>query len=93
VLPRLGPFGPYYVLYYTVGVRNGPSCISRATSTSPTGPFVDDSSGPSPALRTVMPVFASVGTIAGPGGQELFTDGTGQLWMAYHAYSPSSPSS
>jgi hypothetical protein len=30
--------------------------------------------------------FGGSGTIAGPGGQEFFTDAGGQLWMAYHAY-------
>jgi hypothetical protein len=34
--------------------------------------------------RTVA--FGGSGTIAGPGGQEFFTDAGGQLWMAYHAY-------
>ena len=46
VLPRTGPQGTYYVLYYTVGAPNRPSCISRAVAGAPTGPFVDDSSGP-----------------------------------------------
>ena len=189
VLPRMGPQGVYYVLYYTVGARNRPSCISRAlTAAAPTGPFVDDSSGPmvcpahgdaidpSPFVdgdhayltwrgaegriwsqplaadggslvgaahaldrtrsglgarrgrgavdgegrrgyylfysgarwRTreyaigyarcdsplgachkpsQAPVFASADTLAGPGGQEPFTDASGRLWMAYHGYS------
>jgi Glycosyl hydrolases family 43 len=187
VLPRLGPFGAYYVLFYTVGGHNRPSCISRAVSMSPTGPFVDDSSGPlvcpahgdaidpspfidgdsvyltwrgadaqiwsqtlagdglaltgepraligpnqswehsvveGPSMTTAggryylfysaakwstrdyaigyalcdsplgpcrkpqeVPVFASRDAIAGPGGQELFTDAGGRLWMAYHGY-------
>lgn len=187
VLPRLGPFGAYYVLFYTVGGRNRPSCISRAVSTSPAGPFVDDSTGPlvcpahgdaidpSPVVdgdtpyltwrgadagiwsqplavdglslagdphalvspdqawehgvvegpsmvisggRSYLfysgakwsgrdyavgyalcdtpigpcrkpqpaPVFSSQDAIAGPGGQEFFTDAAGRLWMAYHAY-------
>lgn len=36
-----------YVLYYSTRVRGtGTQCVSRATSDSPTGPFVDDSAGP-----------------------------------------------
>lgn len=37
-----------YVLYYATALANDPQrqCLSRATSTSPEGPFVDDSTGP-----------------------------------------------
>jgi hypothetical protein len=47
VLPRVTPLGIVYVAYYTVrNGRDGPQCITRATATSPVGPFVDDSAGP-----------------------------------------------
>jgi hypothetical protein len=188
VLPRPGPEGERYVLFYTVGNPNRPSCISRAVSSSPTGPFVDESAGPlvcpgqgdaidpspfvdgdrafltwrgaegriwsqqldaggtslvgdahalvapdqawehgvveGPSMISAGgryylfysaakwstreyavgyalcdtpiggchkpqagPAFASSDTRAAPGGQEFFTDTTGRLWMAYHAYS------
>ncbi len=47
VLPRLTALGAVYVAYYTVrNGRDGPQCITRATASSPVGPFVDDSAGP-----------------------------------------------
>ncbi len=33
------------------------------------------------------PFVKSAGETLGPGGQELFTDASGKLWMAYHAWS------
>jgi beta-xylosidase len=30
---------------------------------------------------------------AGPGGEDVFADASGQLWMAYHAWDPGSPGS
>jgi hypothetical protein len=43
VLARWG----YFVLYYTVReAATGRQCVSRATSPSPTGPYVDTSTGP-----------------------------------------------
>ncbi len=47
VLARPTAFGPVYVAYYAARAgRDGPQCITRATATSPVGPFVDDSTGP-----------------------------------------------
>lgn len=39
-----------------------------------------------PCTKADGPLLASEGSVAGPGGQELFTDGAGRLWMAYHAW-------
>lgn len=44
---------------------------------SPLGPCEHVGSGP---------VLASHGRIAGPGGGEVFLDGAGTWWLAYHAY-------
>jgi len=33
------------------------------------------------------PLIGSKGDTLGPGGQEIFTDAQGKLWMAYHAWS------
>jgi hypothetical protein len=45
--PAVLQVGTTFVLYYTVqAAGDGDECISAATSTSPTGPFVDDSSAP-----------------------------------------------
>jgi beta-xylosidase len=32
------------------------------------------------------PIFAHTQQVLGPGGQELFTDAKGDLWMSYHAW-------
>ena len=45
--PSVLAIGGQYVLYYTVrDAASGRQCISRATSASPAGPFVDGSAGP-----------------------------------------------
>ena len=48
--PSVLPVGTGFVLYYTVRVAGpgggGAECISLATATQPTGPFVDTSTGP-----------------------------------------------
>ncbi len=53
--PGVAQIGGQFVMYYTVGVAHSASiassdgwrrCISVATSTSPLGPFVDNSTGP-----------------------------------------------
>jgi hypothetical protein len=46
-------------------------------------------SGPTSGCRkmsSAAPLMASADQILGPGGQELFTDAEGALWMAYHAW-------
>jgi len=42
--------------------------------------------GPCEKVTRVSPLLASVGLMLGPGGQELFTDVAGKLWMAFHAW-------
>ena len=45
--PGVIVLGTQYVMYYaTADVNTGQQCISVATATSPTGPFVDTSTGP-----------------------------------------------
>ncbi|MBA3302689.1 MAG: family 43 glycosylhydrolase, partial [Acidimicrobiia bacterium] len=44
--PGVGQFGSTFVAFYAVRVSPVRMCISRATSSSPLGPFVDDSSRP-----------------------------------------------
>lgn len=45
--PTVAKVGSSYVMFYDAGVGSDPSlyCLSRATASSPAGPFTDDSSG------------------------------------------------
>ena len=51
--------------------------VGYATCAGPLGPC-------RPAQAN--PVLRSTGSMAGPGGQEFFTDTGGAVWMAFHAY-------
>ena len=37
-------------------------------------------------MNVGTPYLMSTGSMRGPGGQELFQDATGEIWMAYHAW-------
>lgn len=69
--------GRYYLFYSGNNWSSRDYAVGYAVCAGPTGPCTK----PSPST-----VLGTTGTIAGPGGQEFFTDATGQLWMAYHAY-------
>ncbi len=65
--PAVTPVTGGFVLYYTArDAAAGIQCISVATSTSPTGPFVDTSSGPlicqTPSGGSIDPSPYTVGT-------------------------------
>jgi len=76
--PSMIPAGGKYYLFYSGNEwRTRDYAVGYAVCDSPTGPC---------AKPLQSPVFGSVGPIIGPGGQEFFTDTSGQLWMAYHAY-------
>jgi beta-xylosidase len=81
VLARPTPLGAAYVVYYTVRTgRNGPQCITRATSGSPIGPFVDDSSGPLICPRHGDAIDPSP-FVAADGAPFLFWRGEGgKIW-------------
>jgi hypothetical protein len=67
-----------YWLFYSGGSWNGAGYAqSYATCAGPAGPCTKPQAGP---------LLASHGTIAGPGGGEVFTDTMGGAWLAYHAY-------
>jgi beta-xylosidase len=46
----------------------------------------DGPQGPCKKVTRLSPFLASAGLMLGPGGQELFTDAAGELWMAFHAW-------
>ena len=68
-----------YVLFYSANWwESSRYAIGYATSDSPLGPYAK-----STRRRGWM---RANGNAAGPGGQEFFTDASGALWMAYHAW-------
>ena len=72
--------GTYYLFYSANWWNTDRYAIGYATATNVLGPYAKATS--------TGPWFASDSGVAGPGGQEWFTDGTGQLRMAYHGWQP-----
>lgn len=63
-----------YVLYYSTRVAaTGRQCVSRAVSSSPTGPFVDDSAAP----------FVCQDELGGTIDPSVVVDGDGQPWLLF----------
>jgi beta-xylosidase len=73
--------GTYYLFYSANWWNTDRYAIGYATAGYVLGPYTK--------VTTTGPWFASDGVVAGPGGQEWFTDSTGQLHMAYHGWEPS----
>ena len=68
----------YFLFYSANWWESSRYAIGYATSESPLGPCVK--------ATKWRPWMAGDLDAHGPGGQEFFTDGDGQLWMAYHAW-------
>src|SRR4051812_16922652 len=69
--------GRYWLLYSANRWDTAAYAIGWASCVSPTGP----------CTKAAGPALASGGGMAGPGGQEAFTDSAGRLRLAYHAWS------
>lgn len=70
-----------YFLFYSANWWESPYySVGYAVADSVTGPFTK--------VTRRKPWFGAAGAVAGPGGQEFFTDADGRLRMAYHAWSP-----
>jgi beta-xylosidase len=69
--------GKYYLFYSGNWWESHEYAVGYAVCDSVTGPCVK------PLKK---PLFAYKGKVAGPGGQDFFTDTKGNLWMAYHAW-------
>ena len=79
--PSLVLSGGIYYLFYSANWWNTDRyAIGYATATSVMGPYSK--------VTKRSPWFASDTNVAGPGGQEWFVDRSGQLCMAYHAWTP-----
>jgi beta-xylosidase len=77
--PALLKYGGKYFLFYSANWYDGPDyAIGYAVADALTGPYTK--------ITQDGPLFAKRGEVAGPGGQEFFTDAAGNLWMAYHAW-------
>jgi beta-xylosidase len=65
----------YYLMFSgNVALTNG-YAVGYATSTSPTGPFVESPDNP---------IAAAHDGVYGPGHHSVVTDGAGTMWMVYH---------
>jgi beta-xylosidase len=80
--PSLIKSGGTYYLFYSANWWNSDRyAVGYATARAVAGPYQK--------ATTRGPWFASDAQVAGPGGQEWFLDGSGQLVMAYHGWAPS----
>jgi Glycosyl hydrolases family 43 len=70
--------GRYTLLYSANDWRTAAYAVGLATCQGPLGPCSKQSS----------PVLASQGPYAGPGGEAVFTDTQGNLWIAFHGWIP-----
>ena len=70
--------GRYFLFYSGNRFESGDYAVGYATCSSLFGLCVKNT------LTT--PYLMSTGSMRGPGGQELFQDATGEIWMAYHAW-------
>ncbi|MCZ7536613.1 MAG: glycoside hydrolase family 43 protein [Acidimicrobiia bacterium] len=69
--------GRWYLFYSGGDWKTREYAVGYALCDGPAGPCVKPAAAP---------ILASDGRIAGPGGQELFRDTSGESWMAFHAY-------
>lgn len=69
--------GVYYLLYSGGPFDSDLYAVGYATSKTVAGPY---------KKAEENPVLVSKGAVAGPGHQTIVTDGAGQPWIAYHAW-------
>jgi beta-xylosidase len=72
--------GTYHLFYSANWWNTERYAVGFATASEVLGPYTK--------VTTTGPWFASDANVAGPGGQEWFTDASGQLHMAYHGWQP-----
>ena len=70
----------YYLFYSANWWNTNRYSIGYATATAVLGPYTK--------VTRTGPWFTSDSAVAGPGGQEWFSDGSGHRWMAYHGWQP-----
>jgi beta-xylosidase len=70
--------GEYFLFYSANEYESAKYSVGYARCAGPVGPCTK--------VTTDGPLFKSSGTQLGPGGQEFFTDPSGDWWMAFHAW-------
>jgi hypothetical protein len=77
--PGVFKVGARYIMYYTaqaVSGHNGHYCLSRATASKPSGPFVDNSSGP----------WLCMDALGGVIDPSPYIDNAGRPWLVFKTY-------
>ncbi len=69
--------GTYYLFYSANAYYDDTYAVGYAVSESVTGPYEKPHN---------EPILSSERPAAGPGGQAIFTDAAGDLWVYYHAW-------
>jgi hypothetical protein len=76
--PDLVTSGGRYFLFYSANNWNSADyAIGVATCSGPLGPCSEP---------LTQPLLASSPKMEGPGGADVFTDGSGSYWIAFHAW-------
>jgi beta-xylosidase len=71
--------GRYYLFYSGNNWDSAHYAVGVATCTGPLGPCTKPSD---------QAILAGDSTMEGPGGESVFADSSGALWMAFHAWAP-----
>ncbi|MFZ0250175.1 MAG: glycoside hydrolase family 43 protein [Acidimicrobiales bacterium] len=71
--------GAYYLFFSGNDWNSANYAVGVATCTGPLGPCSDASA---------KPILSSGPGVAGPGGESVFTDTSGNSWIAFHAWVP-----
>ncbi len=70
--------GRYYLFYSGNSWKTADYAVGVATCTGPLGP----------CAKAPGPILASDAGMKGPGGESVFADTSGTLWIAFHAWVP-----
>jgi hypothetical protein len=71
--------GRYFLFYSGSNWRAATYAVGVATCSGPLGPCTKP---------LTQPILAGGPDVAGPGGESVFTDSSGAVWMAFHAWTP-----
>ncbi len=78
--PDMVTTGGHYFLFFSGNDWNGTNyAVGVATCTGPLGPCTDMTPGP---------ILSGGSGVAGPGGESVFTDTSGNYWIAFDAWVP-----
>ena len=76
--PDLVTSGGRYFLFYSGNNWNSANyAVGVATCTGPLGPCTEP---------LASPILAGTSKMEGPGGEDVFADGSGSYWIAFHAW-------